>query len=126
MPTEGLMFRNKAIRSLFSLKPQGPVKQGNSYFYPYGYVNQLFSTSDDNLLQFLQVPELNTIINLRARAMSMSRIEVISKTTKEPAKNQEQLIRTLRSPNWFQASREFWRQSSLYRDIYGNEFIYFL
>ena len=38
----------------------------------------------------------------------------------------ESLVRILRAPNWFQGQGEFWRQTSLFHDIWGNEYMYFL
>jgi len=102
-----------------------PQKWGNSTWYPIGFAKQLFG--DGQYLQdFLEIPELNAILNIRARAMSSGIVNIQSKATgKEQAANQS-LVRVLRSPNWFQGQDEFWRQSSLFRDIWGNEYIYFL
>jgi len=101
------------------------VKLGSTEWYPVGTANKLFGTGE-YLKDFLEIPELNAILNLRARAISSGIITIQSKQTgKEQAANQS-LVRILRSPNWFQGQDEFWRQSSLFRDIWGNEYIYFL
>jgi HK97 family phage portal protein len=102
-----------------------PEKQGNSYFYPLSFIENLFDTSD-YLKDFLEIPELNAILNIRARALSSWKLEALSKTTGKPQSNNESLVRILRNPNWFQSQGEFWRQASLFKDIYGNSYLYFL
>ena len=102
-----------------------PEKYGNSTWYPVGFGSALFGTGN-NLKDFLEVPELNAVINLRARAMASGTTDAISKITKETQAANQSLVRILRRPNWFQGAKEFWRQSSLWRDIFGNEYIYFL
>ena len=78
------------------------------------------------LLDFIEVPEINAVINYRARAESMIKISIVSKSTGEEVKNNEPLIRIFRNPNWLQSQSEFFRQTSLYRSIFGNEYFYFL
>jgi HK97 family phage portal protein len=75
---------------------------------------------------FIEVPEVNAIINYRARAESMVNISIVSKSTGEEIKNNEPLIRILRNPNWLQTQTEFFRQTSLFRSIFGNEYLYLL
>jgi HK97 family phage portal protein len=98
---------------------------GNSYFLPIGNSNDIF-TGTDYLKEFKEIPELNAILNIRARAMASWKLSILSTQTGKPAANNETIVKILRTPNWFQAQVEFWRQSSLFRDIFGNEFIYFL
>ena len=78
------------------------------------------------LKNFIEIPELNAIINYRAQCESNAKFEIVSKETGKPVKNNEPIIRILRRPNWFQGQKEFWIQSSLFRHIYGNEYLYFL
>ena len=91
-----------------------------------GYLNNIFGGGGNLLKDFLEVPELNAILNLRARAMASGKTDAISKVTQTPQAANQSLVRILRRPNWFQGEKEFWRQSSLWRDIFGNEYIYFL
>ncbi len=123
--TEGkFSFKNFSFNNL-SLNPFQPRRQGNSWFYPLSTSGQVFGELD-NLKQFLEIPELNSIINIRARAMSSWNLQVVSKTTGLEQSNNQSLVKILKTPNWFQGQGEFWRQSSLFRDIYGNEFLFFL
>jgi phage portal protein BeeE len=92
---------------------------------PQSAINSVFDDGNP-VRDFLEVPEVNAVINIKARAMSSAIINTFSKQTSEPLKNNMPLTRVLRRPNWFQARREFWRLSSIYRDLYGNEFIYML
>lgn len=102
-----------------------PEKMGASYFYPLTYADNIFG-GNQFLNDFLEVPEVNAILNIRARAMASGRMNVVSKETGKPAAANESLVRILRRPNWFQGQQEYWRQSSLWRDIFGNEYLYFL
>jgi HK97 family phage portal protein len=111
-------------KNLFT--PTNPPKQNDngSYWYPIGSLSDFSDTK--YLQQFLMVPELNSIINLRARSIANWKLELISKATGLPAKNNESIVRILNKPNFFQSQVEFWRQSELFRAIYANEYIYFL
>lgn len=75
---------------------------------------------------FIEIPPINAIINYKARAESMLKLEVISKTDGKPFKNNKPLIKVLRNPNWFQSQTEWWRQSSISRSVFGNEIQYLL
>lgn len=81
---------------------------------------------DQYLKDFNEIPELNAIINYRAKAESRVKLEVVNKKTGEPVKNNDPLVRILRRPNWFQNQTEWWRQASLFRSIFGNEYHYAL
>lgn len=113
-------LKNFSFNNLFN-----PRKQGNDWFYPISSSGTVFG-GVDNLKEFCEIPELNSIINIRARAMASWNLQIVSKQTGLEAKNNESLVRILKTPNWFQGQSEFWRQSDLWRDIYGNEFLYFL
>lgn len=90
----------------------------------------LFGSSSYNnnleyLKYFLAVPELNAVINKKALMFSKMTLDIVSKQTGEPVKNYEYLVKVLRNPNWYQAQKEFLRQTKLFRDIGGNEYLYF-
>jgi len=117
------------------LKFQSPIVRKETFrsgrlpdgFMPIDHVRDIFGgNANQYLLDFLQIPELNAVLNIRARAMASGKTDAISKVSGSPANANQSLVRVLRNPNWFQGSKEFWRQSSLFRDIFGNEFIYFL
>ena len=85
---------------------------------------------DINKLQYLkyylEVPEVAAVINIKARARAKVKWEVLSKSNDQPVKNNDPIVRTLRQPNYFQSQKEFIMQSVLFKEIFGNEFIYFL
>ena len=112
------------FKSLFTRQVY-PQKYGSSYFLPLGYTADIFG-SNNYLKDFQEIPELNAIINIRARAMASWKLSLVSTATGKEISNQESLAKILRRPNWFQSQIEFWRQSELFRCIYGNEYIYFL
>lgn len=98
-----------------------PEKYGDSYFYP-------LSSSTWNQLVYLEqfniIPEVNATINMKARAFSSARLKVVNKTGTE--KKNDYVNQLLRRPNWFQAQKEFLRQTKLWHEIYGNEYLYTL
>lgn len=103
-----------------------PEKLGGSYFYPL-----LSNPSTYNDIQLLkdydEIPEVSAIINLKAKAFSKMKLRIVSKKTGEEeqdAKNYEYKIKVLRNPNWFQSQKEFMIQTKLFREIWGNEYIY--
>ena len=81
---------------------------------------------DLNLVKdFMEVPELNAVLNRKARMWSRMTLKVISKQTGEEMQNRQDLIKLLRNPNWYQAQREFLFQTKLFREIHGNEYLFF-
>lgn len=78
------------------------------------------------LKYYLTIPELNAIINIKARAFSAMNLQIVSKGTGLPVKNYEPIVRALKYPNYFQSQKEFLMQTKLFQEIFGNEIIYFL
>lgn len=93
--------------------------ESGEYFYP---VNIGGGLNNVNYEDAFFVPEVNAILNKRASAKSQMRIEVVNKKTLEPVENNVSAL--LKNPNWFQSQNEFQNQSSLFRDIFGNEYLY--
>ena len=63
------------------------------------------------------------MINLKARAHST---EITNTLIKDGNEIDDDLNRTLKRPNFFQAQKEFIRQCVLFHEIFGNEYIYTL
>jgi HK97 family phage portal protein len=101
------------------------VENGGTYWFPSSEGGDPFKRGD-YAKQFSEIPEINAILNIRARAMSSWRLSIQSKGTGKEQSNNESLVRILRLPNWFQSQSEMWKQSNLFRDIWGNEYLYFL
>src|SRR6056297_815615 len=78
------------------------------------------------LRNYLEVPELASVINIKARSRAKVDWQIISKSTGLPVKNNEPIIRALKRPNYFQSQQEFIMQSVLFQEIFGNEYLYFL
>lgn len=112
------------------LTPTNIMEQwGNSYFYPLQMAQELFygDTGDYQYLkQFLEVPEVNAIINIKAKAHINGRIGIVSKRTGDPYTGQSTAPNLMLSPNWFQTHKEFTIQTNLFRNIFGNEYLYLL
>jgi phage portal protein BeeE len=117
---------NKAILG-GSYNNRSPIeKWGGSYFY--GQKLALTLWGDKTFEAFNKVPEVNAVLNYRANAKKNIKINVISKTTDEPARspNALKIFKLLNHPNFYQDQKEFIRQSSLFHDISGNEYLYFM
>ncbi len=105
--------------------PTTPLKEYDPWFMPIGDISNIFG-GGNHLTDFCEVPELNAILNIRARALSSWRLSLVNERDNARIPVNSSLIKLLKKPNWFQATTEFWRQSSLFHDIYGNEYLYFL
>lgn len=106
-----------------------PEQWGSSIFYPFGLTQNLTWGAGDpktQMLDFMEVPEVNAVINYRAWAQSLIQIEVLSKSTQQPVSNNEPIVRVLRKPNYFQGQKELWRQSEVFRGVFGNEYLFWL
>lgn len=108
--------------------PLNIVKQEDgTFFYPVGAGKSFISGSMEDkrrLEMFLTVPELNAILNMRARAAGNMKIIIVDKDTEEEVKVSDPIADRLRNPNYFQSKEEFFGLTSLFRDIFGDEFIY--
>ena len=97
-------------------------KLGNHFIYSLSDLKDIYEA--DALRAYMKVPEVSSIINRDAAMFSNMRIIAVNKDGKEV---EDKYITDLFSkPNWFQGGKEFIRQSRILRNIYGNEFIYFL
>lgn len=72
---------------------------------------------------FTSVPEVNAILNLRARAAGNIRIVAVDKLGHEIDVD-DFLIDMIEEPNYFQTKEELFGQTTLFRDIFGDEFMY--
>ena len=97
-----------------------PKKFGSSTFYP------IVSPDVFGEIQYLEyfncIPELNAVINLKARCFANGKL----KTVNEKLEEVDAMPEVLRKPNYFQDQKEFMRQTKIYHEIWGNEYIYSL
>jgi len=97
-----------------------PKKWGPGWFYRFASTHNTWNEID-YLDAFNCVPEVNAAINLKARAHSNGIYKCVDKDGND---KETEISPVLRSPNWFQAQKEWIRQSVLFHEIYGNEFMY--
>jgi len=98
-----------------------PKRFGASTFYPIVSPDVFEETNDLAYLKYFNtIPEVNAVINLKARCRANGVLKTVDKSGKEI----NRLPEILKKPNWFQDQKEFMRQCSLFHDIYGNEYIY--
>lgn len=81
-----------------------------------------FWDSDRYADDYQNIPEVNAVINLEARAFSSGVLKVVNDKGETQEKDEMQI--RLQSPNWFQDQKEFMRQTRLNRNVYGDEYIY--
>lgn len=112
---------------MFKRKTQ-PIVTGtaNNTFFPLDFVKQFISGSlsaneQKYIEYYLSVPELQSIINYRARSLSSMNLQVRRRNTDEVIDNHP-ILDLLRNPNPLQSFREFVRQYSINKDIFGNAF----
>lgn len=75
------------------------------------------------LASFTQIPEVNAILNLRARAAGNMRIAAVNSSGVEVNVSDE-IIQLINEPNYFQTKEELFGQTTLFNDIFGNEYLY--
>lgn len=110
---------NQAIRTISTLWRGSPEQWGSSYFYPL----QPGTWQDFHYLDaFNTIPELNAIINLKARCFSNGVLKVVNEKGEEQIN--DPINKLLKNPNWFQGGKEFMRQTKLFHEIFGNEYMY--
>ena len=99
-----IRLRRKANRTLGRIDTRyRPEKNGGTWFLPLQYVKALTGQGGHDVINdYLEVPEVNYIINLRARMFSNVDIRLESKVTGLEVNNQQSLARILRTPNWYQ------------------------
>lgn len=102
-----------------------PRKQGDgSYFFAFGSSRNSFGKID-YLEAYEDIPEINAIINMKARTTSNMRIKAVDKDGNEVNTPETDRIKNLfKNPNWFQDGNEFLMQTKILREIFGNEFIF--
>lgn len=99
-----------------------PIKEGDRWFYRF-YSSRYNAFSDiESLEAFTCVPEVNAVINMKANAFSNGRPKVVDDKGKEYP--DEPILKLLKSPNWFQAQKEFMKQTKIFHEVYGNEYLY--
>lgn len=121
MVTFAKLYRLNWIERIFNNLWRPPRKIGNEWFYSVGGQVDVFH-SIDYIDSYNSVPELSAVIGLKARAFSNGIIKAVDKNGKEVDKVPD----CLKTPNWFQDQKEFLRQTKLFHEIDGNEYLYML
>jgi phage portal protein BeeE len=96
-----------------------PTRIQGNYLYslPYNAWNK-----EDYLKSFLDIPELNAVICTKARMFGNGCIKEVDSNGEEIENSK--LVNILNNPNWFQSGQEFRRQTKLFREIFGNEYLF--
>lgn len=102
-----------------------PRKWGSTWYYPLASANNFQDV--DHLIAFNQIPELNAVISMKARAFANGVMKEVDMEGKDVQTSDGQaLINLLKNPNWFQGGNEFLQQTKVFHELYGNEYLYTL
>ncbi len=119
-------IRKQILKSIAIGESGNVITPTSAEFWTMGQLKNIFGTDWDLWKQFVEVPEVNIVLNNIGDIESNFRFIVVSKTTDKPVKNQDSLAKVIRQPNWFQGSTEFWKTNSIFRSVYGGEILYFM
>ena len=78
----------------------------------------------DHIAAYEEVPEVNAVINKDAELFSNGKLIEVDRNGK-PVGNSE-LTQLFENPNWMQSEKELLMQTRIFRNVLGNEYIYFL
>jgi len=99
-------------------------KMDNGYFYVFNSTRDSFKEIE-YLESYEDIPELNAIINMKAKSFSNMRIKAVDKDLNEINTPETDRVKNLiMKPNWFQDGNEFLIQTKTLREIFGNEYIF--
>jgi hypothetical protein len=118
-----------ALFPLFGRKSQPqPVGTATPTFFPLDWVNQYISGSmsaDDAkyLTYYLSVPELQSVINYRAKLFASMKVKLKNTKDNKIVENHK-ILELLEQPNVLQDFTEFANQASVLKDIFGNNYIH--
>lgn len=107
---------------------RGIRQVGGEWFYPINGNAYTFKGLE-YLDSYNDIPELNAIINLKANSFSNGKIKAYkpSKTGElTDISYSDPVISILKKPNFFQAEKEFLKQTKSFHEIFGNEYLYIL
>jgi len=98
-----------------------PQRWGAGWFYRFASTHNTWN--EISILDaFNTIPEINAVINLKARAHCNGIYKVVDGDGSDI--DDPGVSPVLRNPNYFQAQKEFIRQTVLNHEIFGNEYIY--
>lgn len=112
-----------------------PIIYNNLWEPPKGYFKdgffKLWSSRTDVwkaaevLSAYNDIPEVSAIIDFKARCRTNARfVEVNENGDEQVTIEGKAIMDLLAKPNWMQDRNEFLMQSAIFRDIFGNEFLY--
>lgn len=122
MAKQSLLSKGAAIATGFISNLWRPRKEGGVWFYPLSGTRVWENLN--YLDTFNSVPEVNAVINKKAAAFSRGVLKVVNSDLEEQPN--DPVAKLLKKPNWFQGDKEFMRQTKLFHEIYGNEYMYAL
>jgi hypothetical protein len=112
----------KLIRTFTNLL--GWRREGGQYWYVLASSADTFKEADV-MEAFETIPEVYAPIALKARSYANMRLKEVDADGNEKKTTEGQrIINLISNPNWFQGDKEFLIQTKIFREVYGNEYIY--
>jgi hypothetical protein len=112
----------KLIRTFTNLL--GWRREGGQYWYVLASSADTFKDADV-MEAFETIPEVYAPIALKARSYANMRLKEVDADGNEKKTTEGQrIINLISNPNWFQGDKEFLIQTKIFREVYGNEYIY--
>src|ERR1041384_7045786 len=118
-----MSFPSRVLQTISNLWRGGPREFGSDVFYPVGMSVDTWGKGD-LIRDFSEIPEINAVLNMKARMFLAGELKIVDKNGKDASKRHPEIAARLKNPNWFQDQKEFMRQTKLFHEIFGDEFIY--
>jgi len=99
-----------------------PKYEDGAWFYYTSGSNFDAFRSAAVMTEFLEIPELNSVINWKASAFRNMKIDLVNDKGDIVKEN----VSLFSRPNYYQGKGEFLRQTKLFHEIFGNEYLYLL
>ncbi|HTJ53735.1 MAG TPA: phage portal protein [Cyclobacteriaceae bacterium] len=104
---------------------RGIRQVGGVWFYPINGDAYTYRGLD-YLKAFEEIPELNAIINMKANCFSNGKVRAFKASASglTEVTETDPVVNLLKRPTFFQAEKEFMKQTKCFHEIFGNEYLY--
>jgi HK97 family phage portal protein len=100
-------------------------QEGNKFWYKFWSSRKDVWKSLDLIQAYMDIPELSAIINMKANTTSNAIYKSVDKDGNEIFTTESDiLLALLNKPNWLGGKNEFIVQTKVFRELFGNEFLY--
>lgn len=114
--TTGMSFTNLTEingTTFYDVDLRGLLGQSDDVFAPI-----------DLIKSYNEIPPVSSMINYMANAFVNMALIKVDKVTGKEVEASDSVADILLNPNYYQSTREFIRQSKIYRELFGNEYLF--